>query len=195
MNGRFINIGYPVVETMQKENINIPQNLIFRLTAMIQLKEIFASLKKYDVKYLLCGGVAVNLYGIPRMTADIDVLIQWTETNIERFESALAEHKYRNNLFFQLKTLIPAETRLKYFTEKNLIAYSYSSDLLQAISLDVLVQTNINFDTCWTRKETKYIQEIPIYVLSVDDLMEMKQYANREQDRADIINLKKYYKK
>ena len=162
---------------------------------MIQLKDIFASFQRHDVKYLLCGGLAVNFYGIPRMTADIDVLIEWSEANITGFESALAEQGYKNNLFFRLKTLIPAETRLQYFCEKNLIAYSYSSDLLQAISLDVLIQTNIDFDKCWARKEIKNVQGVPVYVLSIDDLISMKEYANREQDREDVINLKKYHKK
>jgi hypothetical protein len=161
---------------------------------MIQLVEIFGSLHRHDVKYLLCGGLAVNLYGIPRMTADIDVLIEWDESNVQRFEAALAEHHYRNNLLFRLQTLIPAETRLYYYREKSLVAYSYSSDLFQAISLDVLTQINIEFDICWSRKETKYLKEIPIYVLSVKDLITIKEFANREQDKNDVINLKKYYK-
>lgn len=116
---------------------------------MFQLKEIFESLHKHKVKYLLCGGVAVNLYGVPRTTADIDLLIEWTAENVENFEAASSEQGYRNNLFFQLKTLIPANVRLQYFKEKNLIAYSYSSDLFQAISLDVLVHANLDFELCW----------------------------------------------
>jgi hypothetical protein len=160
-----------------------------------QLKEIFASLHQHHAKYLLCGGLAVNLYGIPRMTADIDVLIDWNEANVAAFEAALREHGYRNNLFFQLKTLIPSNIRLQYFREKNLIAYSYSSDSLQAISLDVLIHTNIDFETCWEGKETKFLQEVPVYLLGIDDLILMKEFANREQDKTDIVNLKKYYKR
>lgn len=162
---------------------------------MFQLKEIFASLQKHEVKYLLCGGVAVNLYGIPRTTADIDLLIDWNEKNIERFEAALNEHGYKNNLFFKLKTLLPANIRLQYYNEKNLVAYSYSSDLFQAITLDVLVQSNLDFEKCWERKETKYLAQVPVYLLCLDDLIAMKDFANREQDKADIINLKKFYKR
>lgn len=162
---------------------------------MVQLIEIFASLHRHDVKYLLCGGLAVNLYGIPRMTADIDLLIQWSEDNVLRFETALAEHKYKNNLFFQLKTIIPAEVRLRYYEDKHLVAYSYSSDLFQAISLDVLTRTNVDFDTCWERKEIKSLRNVPIYLLNVEDLIAMKEFAGREQDKSDIINLRKYYKK
>lgn len=33
-------------------------------------KKIFSGLNKCKVKYLIAGGVAVNLYGIPRMTYD-----------------------------------------------------------------------------------------------------------------------------
>lgn len=160
---------------------------------MYQLKDVFASLFKHDVKYLLCGGLAVNLYGVPRMTADIDLLIEWDDNNIDRFEAALQENGYKNNLFFRLKTLLPANVRLQYFNEKNLIAYSYSSDLLRAISLDVLIETNLNFANCWQRKEIKNLQQTPVYLLALDDLILMKEYANREQDRLDIINLKKYY--
>ena len=162
---------------------------------MIQLIEIFASLHRHNVKYLLCGGLAVNLYGIPRMTADIDLLIQWSDDNVQKFELALAEHKYKNNLFFQLKTLVSAEVRLRYYQDNNLVAYSYSSDLFQAITLDVLTRTNIDFDASWERKEVKVLQNVPVYVLRVDDLITMKEFAGREQDKSDVINLRKYQKK
>lgn len=162
---------------------------------MLHLKDIFASLNNHQVKYLLCGGLAVNLYGIPRMTADIDLLIEWEEKNIERFEAALGEHSYKKNLFFQLKTLIPAEIRLKYYQEKNLVAYSFSSDSLRAMTLDVLTHSNIEFTECWDRKEVRKIQDVSVYVLSVEDLIALKSFADREQDRSDIINLKQFYKK
>lgn len=162
---------------------------------MIQLKEIFQSLHQHEVKYLLCGGIAVNLYGIPRMTADIDVLIEWKEDNLKKFEEAIAEHGYKQNLFFELKTLLQEELRLKYVKEKNLIAYGYSSNTLQALSLDVLIDVPVNFEECWNRKEIKYFKETPVNVLHVDDLIVLKEYANREQDQSDIANLKRFYKK
>lgn len=159
------------------------------------LKGIFSSLHQHKVNYLLCGGIAVNLYGIPRMTADIDVLIDWEEANLENFEAAIHEHGYKSNLFFGLKSLLSQEVRTKYRNERNLIAYSYSSDLFQSLSLDILVESPILFSDCWARKETKYLGDIPITLLHLDDLILLKEYANREQDRADITNLKKFYRK
>ena len=39
-------------------------------------KKLFSSLNKESIKYLVVGGIAVNLYGIERATADIDELIK-----------------------------------------------------------------------------------------------------------------------
>ena len=41
--------------------------------------ELFSKLEQFKVRYLICGGLAVNIYGIPRMTADIDLLLDFTE--------------------------------------------------------------------------------------------------------------------
>jgi hypothetical protein len=162
---------------------------------MTHLKQIFDSLQKHEVKYLVCGGMAVNLYGIPRMTADIDLLIGWDEQNMNNFEEAIAEHGYKSNLFFKLKTLLSKEVRLNYVKEKNLIAYGYSSDSMRALALDVLVDVPVDFDQCWVRKEIKYLGSTSVYLLNAGDLIIMKEYSNREQDKLDIINLKKFLRK
>jgi len=38
--------------------------------------EVFKALNKDKVKYVVAGGVAVNLYGYPRFTKDLDDIIQ-----------------------------------------------------------------------------------------------------------------------
>jgi len=56
-----------------------------------QLQSVFASFQKNDVKYLVIGGIAAVLYGVPRATFDLDVLIEATEDNAERLLSAMIE--------------------------------------------------------------------------------------------------------
>ena len=41
-----------------------------------RLQEVFASFQKHDVKYVVIGGVAAVLYGVPRATFDLDILIE-----------------------------------------------------------------------------------------------------------------------
>lgn len=162
---------------------------------MIHLKEIFATLNEHKVKYLLCGGIAINIYGIPRSTADLDLLLDWEEQNLLQFEKAIAQHGYKKNLFFEIKTLLNTALREQYIRDKNLIVYSYSSSDLQAMTLDVLVDVPLNFNECWERRTIKQLGDVPVNVLSVDDLIKLKEYANRAQDYEDILNLKKFFKK
>ncbi len=162
---------------------------------MFKLKPLFESLEKWEVRYLLCGGLAVNMYGIPRMTSDIDLLIDLTDHNVAVFEKALAENSYKPSIFLQLKNLIPNEFRLKMLKERNLVAYSFTSDSIQTFSLDVILDYPATFETCWARKEIRIFGGVNINLLSVDDLLKMKEKANRGQDKEDIFNLKKFFKK
>ena len=46
---------------------------------------IFKGLNAKKVKYIVVGGMAVNFYGIPRMTYDIDLLLYLEDENLEKF--------------------------------------------------------------------------------------------------------------
>ncbi len=41
-----------------------------------RLRDVFASFQKHKVKYLVIGGVAAVLHGVPRATFDLDILIE-----------------------------------------------------------------------------------------------------------------------
>ena len=41
-----------------------------------ELKSLITRLNEFKIDYALCGGLALALYGIPRATVDIDILIQ-----------------------------------------------------------------------------------------------------------------------
>ena len=48
-------------------------------------RNLFSSLNSDGVKYLVAGGIAVNLYGIERATADLDIVLKLDRENIKRF--------------------------------------------------------------------------------------------------------------
>jgi len=56
-----------------------------------RLKDVFASLQRHDVRYVVIGGIAAVLHGVPRATFDLDLFIDATSDNAQRLLDALAE--------------------------------------------------------------------------------------------------------
>ncbi len=48
-----------------------------------RLKDVFASFQRHEVKYVVIGGIAAVLHGVPRATFDLDVFIEATEDNAQ----------------------------------------------------------------------------------------------------------------
>jgi hypothetical protein len=150
---------------------------------------IFEQLHKHQVKYLLCGGLAVNIYGIPRMTADIDLILDFDKDNLKKFEICVVNAFYQSQIPVSLSLLSTQQERIKLVKEKNLIALSYFNTRGNVMSMDVLIDVPLNFADMWERKTTRTADEIDIHIVSINDLIKLKEYSNRKQDQDDIYLL------
>ncbi len=56
-----------------------------------RLKGVFESFQKHDVRYLVIGSIASILYGVPRATFDLDILIEPTPDNAQRLLDSLLD--------------------------------------------------------------------------------------------------------
>jgi hypothetical protein len=56
-----------------------------------RLKDVFRSFQQHEVKYLVIGGIASVLYGVPRATFDLDILIEANPENAQRLLDALLD--------------------------------------------------------------------------------------------------------
>ena len=56
---------------------------------MKPFKKLFSALNQKKVKYMVAGGIAVNLYGIERATADVDIIIKLVDANLRNFIDAV----------------------------------------------------------------------------------------------------------
>ncbi|HUW64376.1 MAG TPA: nucleotidyl transferase AbiEii/AbiGii toxin family protein [Spirochaetia bacterium] len=61
-----------------------------RVPTVKDLKMVARLLNTAGAKYILVGGFAVNYHGLPRMTHDIDLLVDPSSENMERVKKALA---------------------------------------------------------------------------------------------------------
>ena len=48
-------------------------------------ERIFRQFQEAELKYAVIGGIAVNLHGYNRLTADLDIILALADTNVEKF--------------------------------------------------------------------------------------------------------------
>lgn len=136
-----------------------------------RLQSVFASFQKNDVKYVVIGGIAAVLYGVPRATFDLDVLIEPTRDNVERLLRAMIEAGLGTASLVSPDEVISREITI--FTDR--------------IRLDVQTSTpGIVFDEAWRRRVTMSYKGQKLEVISLGDLIASKRASGREVDLEDV---------
>jgi hypothetical protein len=49
------------------------------------LQEVVRRLEKAGMPYMVTGSIAANFYAVPRMTRDIDIVIELSDRDVDRF--------------------------------------------------------------------------------------------------------------
>ncbi len=142
--------------------------------------ELYKSLKRNKVEYLIIGGVACGIYGSPRATKDLDIIIRPTLENAERLLCALKEARFGTAHLTTAKKIIANEINI----------------FQDYIRLDVLTKVKgFDFDTAWKNKKVKFLKSVKIQVSSIEDLIKSKIASGRLIDKEDIKilkNIKRY---
>jgi hypothetical protein len=154
-------------------------------------KRFFSSLQQEGVQYLVAGGVAVNLYGIERATADVDIVLKLDNENIGRFIAAARKLGLRPKMPVDLDELRDPAKRKRWVEEKHMSVFSLHDPKEPFFLLDVFVETPFPFDEVYAKRENLRYEEVDIPVVPIQNLIEMKTTSTRPQDKADIFYLKK----
>jgi predicted nucleotidyltransferase len=150
-------------------------------------RKLFAALNDSGINYLVVGGVAVNLHGFRRFTADVDILLALDETNLHKMTSVMHSLYYVERLPVQLQALNDPEKIRQFLDQKGMTAYTFLSDARERIDVDVLAAASLSFDKYATRKVILDIDDdVKVPVISFDDLIALKRKANREKDIEDV---------
>lgn len=136
-----------------------------------RLQSVFASFRKNDVKYLVIGGIAAVLYGVPRATFDLDVLIEPTTENAERLLRAMTDAGLGTASLTTVDEVLSKEITI--FTDR--------------IRLDVQTSTpGIIFEEAWARRVTMNYRGQALDVVSLSDLIASRRASGRDVDLEDV---------
>ncbi|MHB9111046.1 MAG: nucleotidyltransferase domain-containing protein [Thermoleophilia bacterium] len=160
---------------------------------MMFYEEILRALQKHGVRYLILGGAAVNLHGVPRMTADLDITVDISAQNVEALVEALAESGMKVSLPLDPTGLSDAEQRREWRQEKHLEALTFQSAGSGAPyrEVDIVIEPPLDFEEMYEARTWLEIDDIRVDLVSLSHLIEIKSNLGREQDLADVKALKK----
>jgi len=141
-------------------------------------EEFIESLNRIGARYLIVGAHAVAFHARPRATKDLDIFIEPTRENAERVLEAIRDF-LGTDLGIRIEDLSTPGQIVQLGVAPTRI------DLLSQVSgID-------DFAAAWERRIAASFSDVPAYYLSLEDLIQAKISAGRDQDKADLRSLRR----
>lgn len=150
------------------------------------LERILAALGRSGGRYLVVGGVAVVLHGHPRMTADLDLVVQLERDNAMKILEALRALGYRPRAPVPVEDFADEFKRREWIEAKGLTVFSLWSPTFPATEVDLFVREPFEFDSAYARAIDVLVGGETVKLAAIEDLIALKQAAGRDKDRMDI---------
>ena len=156
---------------------------------MIFYEEILKEFKKDKVKYIIVGGVAMNLLGSMRNTADLDILAEMTDANLKKIVQIMKKKGYMVKIPADPMGIADAKIRREWIKEKNMKALNfYRKESFEQV--DIIIASPVSYEKAKVRVTRIQVEKgLSLPVISIDDLIKMKKAAGRGVDRFDIREL------
>ena len=151
--------------------------------------DLFKALEKHKVRYLLVGGLAMNLHGVPRATMDVDLVLALDPANLKAFLGTVETLRLRPVAPVDTDGLLDPAQRQKWVKEKNMLAFALRPPDVQGPTVDVLIDPPVDIEAALARTVWREVQGVRIPLISVEDLIRLKEKSGRAQDRSDIEHL------
>jgi predicted nucleotidyltransferase len=157
---------------------------------MLDYLGIFKKFNEEGIRYFVVGGMAVNLYGIPRMTYDIDILLDLEDRNIEKFVNLLKQWDFKPKVPVDISDFAKKEKRSEWIETKNMKAFNLVNPSWAIKEIDVIIDSPVDYAEAGKCATMIELQGVLVPTVGLDDLIKMKEITDRQQDEADIRYLK-----
>jgi len=147
---------------------------------------VFCGLNGAGVRYLIVGAVAVNLHGVPRMTADLDVMIDLAGPNLRSFVDTMVALGYRPRAPVSPADLLDAKARRTWRETKGMVTFTWIHPDRPYEEVDLFLENPIEFAPAYARRVEVAAGTLSLPIACIQDLVALKRLAGRAQDRSDI---------
>jgi hypothetical protein len=142
--------------------------------------DLLTALNAADARFLVVGGYAVGIHGIPRATKDLDVWIEVSADNARKVMRALRDFG----------------APLGDLAERDLETPGTGFKMGEPpVRIDILTQIEgVRFEDAWPRRLETSFGSVRCAVIGRADLLTNKRAAGRPQDLADVTALERLEK-
>lgn len=159
---------------------------------MFYYADVLKALNRSKVNYVVFGGVAAILYGVPRTTMDIDIIVDMDPRNIDKFFSVLKKIGYKPRVPVTVEEFKDPEKRKLWEKEKNMKVFMFFHEKDDLKRIDVATEGLVKYED--VKKKIVKVKNLRIPVISLDQLKKLKKKAGRNKDLADLDDLKRLEK-
>ena len=141
---------------------------------LTRLQTVFSSFERREVRYVVIGGIAAVLHGIPRATFDLEILIEPTAENVRNLLDGLSEAGFGTSGLTSVEEVLGHEITI--FEDR--------------VRIDVQTSTpGLTFERAWQNRVRMDYEGQGFYVVCKDDLIAAKRAAGRDVARQDVALL------
>ena len=141
--------------------------------------DLWQSLNKRGVRYIMVGGFATNFHGFNRYTGDVDLYIDDTLENRKRLREVFKDLDLGDFQSLETMQFIPGWTDFQ---------------LNNGIRMDLMTSlkgVDISFDECLKISPVAEIEGVMVPFLHINQLLANKRAVFRPKDQIDVIELEK----
>lgn len=157
---------------------------------MVPYQDIFRELQKHNVRYLVAGGVALNLHQVARTTVDLDLILHLERDNVLVFAEVMKDLGFRPKVPVDAADFADEKKREQWIAEKNMLVFSFINLKNPLELVDIFVREPMPFAELYQRRVDCEVFGITIPIIGIKDLITLKEVAGRTKDLYDIKMLK-----
>ena len=161
------------------------------LSEEIFYHDVLQALCEARVKFVIVGGVAVNLQGVPRFTADLDLAVPFERANTEALSRVMSSLGLTPRLSVRVEQLADEEVVRSWIQDRNLKAFTFQDVNDPLRQVDLVLDSPMPFAEIERAAQHISAVGLSLLVAAPRTLIAMKQGTGRAQDEADIDALER----
>jgi predicted nucleotidyltransferase len=157
------------------------------------LEDMLQVLTSHQVQFVVAGGVAAVLHGVERTTMDLDIALEMSKSNVERFGKAASELGLQPLVPVPVDALADPEAVRMMVEEKNAIVFMLADPGMPLRKVDVFLTPGLSYENLVTDAVLVNLPGVALRVVSAERLIALKRAVvpPRDKDLFDIRALER----